>query len=365
MVTVVSLFSGGGGLDWGFQEEGFSIIWANDKLGDACETYKNNIHSDIICGDLVRIDVASIPSGDILIGGPPCQSFSLLGRRRPHDERGSLAWKYLDILKEKRPTYFLFENVVGIKSARTVDGNNVLQELEKSLLALGYGLTTCTLNAADYGVPQLRVRVFIAGSLNGERIDCPKPTHSKRPEKTLPDGELEKWVSSRAALSDLPTPSKEEGIPYGKEPQNEYQKKLRRNSHAVYNHYPPYASETDMKIIRSVPPGGNYRNVPDELSTKRIMNFKRTGGRTTTYGRLDPNEPAHTINTYFDRPNVGCNIHYSDDRMITIREGLRLQSFPDDFIVYSTNKRNYYYQVGNAVPPLLAQAWARKFKELV
>jgi DNA (cytosine-5)-methyltransferase 1 len=103
-------------------------------------------------------------------------------------------------------------------------------------------------------------------------------------------------------------------------------------------------------------------DVPDEIATSRILYFKRTGGRTTTYGRLDPNQPNYTLNTYFDRPNIGCNIHYAENRMITIREGLRFQSFPDDFEVLSSTKRNYYVQVGNAVPPLVSQAWARHIK---
>jgi len=364
LTKVISLFSGCGGLDLGFKEEGFDIVWANDKVPDVCKTYRSNVGDHIVCGDLNSVAISDIPSGDILIGGPPCQSFSLLGRRRPGDERGGLAWKYLDILKAKSPTFFLFENVVGIKSAKTQDGRNVLQELEKILLAIGYEINIFTINAADYGVPQLRRRIFIVGSLNDKRVDCPIPTHSKTPKKTLTGEKLEEWISSAAAISDLPEPSEKDGIPYDKEPQNEYQRMMRKNSSAVYNHYPPYASETDMRIIKSVPPGGNYMNIPDEIATGRIMKFKSTGGRTTTYGRLHPDRPAYTINTYFDRPNVGCNIHYSKDRLITIREGLRLQSFPDDFIVYSTTKRNYYYQVGNAVPLLLAQAWAKKFKEL-
>jgi DNA (cytosine-5)-methyltransferase 1 len=364
-IKVISLFSGCGGLDLGFKKEGFDIVWSNDKVEDACTTHRKNIGDHIVCGDLNVISVESIPSGNILIGGPPCQSFSLLGRRKPEDERGDLAWKYLEILEEKRPQLFLFENVLGMISAQTKDGHNVLDRLRNLVHHMGYRLSTYTLNAADYGVPQRRRRVFIVGSLNGKEIECPSPTHRETSERVLAGRVLERWISSREALSDLPKPSAEDGIPYATEAQNEYQRSMREKSNGVYNHYPPYASEKDMQIIRSVPPGGNYMDVPNDIATKRIMKFKQTGGRTTTYGRLDPEKPAYTINTYFDRPNVGCNIHYSEDRMITIREGLRLQSFSDDFIVYSNSKRNYYLQVGNAVPPLLAQAWARKLKEYI
>ena len=363
LIKVISLFSGCGGLDLGFKREGFEIVWANDRIEDVCVTYRNNIGNYIDCNDLNKIDIDDIPSGDILIGGPPCQSFSLLGKRDPEDERGNLVWKYLDILEDKRPQLFLFENVVGIKSARTRDGSNVLYELKKIVRRIGYELRVHTLNAADYGVPQRRQRVFIVGSLDGRKIDSPPPSHSRTPKKTLTGMILNRWVTSKEALSDLPPPSKKDGMPYDKGPQNEYQKMMRENSRLVYNHYPPYASAKDMEIIKSVHPGGNYMDVPDEIATKRIMKFKMTGGRTTTYGRLHPDQPAYTINTYFDRPNVGCNIHYSQDRLITIREGLRLQSFPDDFIIHSCTKRNYYFQVGNAVPLLLAQAWAKKLKE--
>ena len=127
----------------------------------------------------------------------------------------------------------------------------------------------------------------------------------------------------------------------------------------------PYASKKDLEIIHHVKQGGNYWDVPDDVATPRILYFKRTGGRTTTYGRLDPKKPTFTLNTYFDRPNIGCNIHYDENRMITIREGMRFQSFPDDFIVHSSNRRNYYVQVGNAVPPLLSEAWATRLKKIL
>jgi DNA (cytosine-5)-methyltransferase 1 len=122
----------------------------------------------------------------------------------------------------------------------------------------------------------------------------------------------------------------------------------------------PYMSAKDLQIIEAVRPGGNYMDVPDDIATKRILHFKETGGRTTTYGRLDRDCPSYTLNSYFSRPNVGCNIHYQQDRLITVREGLRLQSFPDSFTVLSTSRRSEYIQVGNAVPPLLAASIAEE-----
>jgi DNA (cytosine-5)-methyltransferase 1 len=359
---LISLFSGCGGLDFGFHETGFDIIWGNDFLADACETYKLNFKMDLDNRDLNEIDTDDIPDGDLLIGGPPCQSFSLLGKRNVKDKRGGLADKYFEILEKKKPDYFLFENVLGFKSAKTASGARVMDIVEKKVTKMGYSMSIDTLNSADYGVPQRRKRVFIYGSLNFRKLKYPKATHSEFSSSTSSGNDLQKWVSSSDALSDLPDPS-DDVIPYNSHPQTTYQKNIRLNSDAVYHHYPPYSSAKDMEIIRSVTPGGNYMDVPDEIATKRILNFKRTGGRTTTYGRLHPDKPAYTINTWFNRPNVGCNIHYLKDRLITIREALRLQSFPDRFKLFSSNKRNYHVQVGNAVPPLLSRAWAQQFLE--
>jgi Site-specific DNA methylase len=160
-------------------------------------------------------------------------------------------------------------------------------------------------------------------------------------------------------------PTADGKVEYTKEPDCDFLNFVRGDLDKTNLHITPYASKKDMEIIKCVKPGGNYMDVPDSIATKRILYFKKTGGRTTTYGRLDPEKPAYTLNTYFDRPNIGCNIHYNDDRMISIREGMRLQSFPDSFDLCSSSKRNYYVQVGNAVPPLLGLAWAKHLKNIL
>jgi DNA (cytosine-5)-methyltransferase 1 len=171
-------------------------------------------------------------------------------------------------------------------------------------------------------------------------------------------------VSSSAALSDLGSPTNDGQVGYVTPPSNDYQRFMRRPGQVTtVQHITPYSSPKDREIISFVKPGGNYMDVPDDVATPRIMNIKRTGGRTTTYGRLDPTMPAYTINTHFNRPNVGCNIHYTENRMISLREGLRLQSFPDDFVLTGSSKRSYYIQVGNAVPALLGWAWAKHLRE--
>lgn len=357
-MKLISLFTGTGGLDLGFHREDYDIIWANDIVEDFCISYENNFNVKPVCKDINKINLTAIPHGDIVVGGPPCQSFSLLGKRGKDDQRGQLVWSYIKVIDQIRPRVFLFENVPGIRSAKTPSGTKVIDDLKKAFLDIGYSIETYLLNAADYGVPQRRRRVFIIGNSLESEIGIPQATHSKSGGNGL-----KKWVTSKEALSDLPQPTESGNALYNRKPQYDYQRMIRDGSKKVTYHYQPYSSKKDMAIIQSVTPGGNYMDVPDEIATKRILNFKKTGGRTTTYGRLHPDTTPYTINTHFNRPNVGCNIHYEQDRLITIREALRIQSFPDTFQLHSSNKRNYYIQVGNAVPPLLAQAWAKHIKQ--
>lgn len=359
--NVVSLFAGCGGLDLGFVWEGYNIIWANDNFTDAVQTYRENVDGHIIPQDIRRVDIESIPDCDVVIGGPPCQAFSLVGKRDPEDPRGNLVWNFYEVVREKRPRIFLMENVTGLKAARDKEGVRVLPELLGSFSALGYAVNYFILNAADYGVPQRRRRLFIIGNRGGNQIPIPEPTHTRDLIQRALLEPRGRWITCKDAMDDLSSPSTDSDVGhYGGAPDCAYQGFARAgNNDTVRNHQMPYMSKTDLKIIKAVPVGGNYMDVPDNIATKRIKNFKRTGGRTTTYGRMDPSKPAYTLNTYFSRPNVGCNIHYREDRLITIREGLRIQSFPDNFVVSSTSVRSAYKQVGNAVPPLLAQALAR------
>ena len=351
-IKVVGLFSGCGGLDLGFKQAGYDIIWANDILRDACETYKLNIGNHIVNEDITKVNLETIPSADVIVGGPPCQGFSGIGKRDPNDDRSALVYSYLNVVDKIQPKIFLFENVTGIKSSKASDGSKVIDNLKKAFEDIGYYINIHTLNAADYGVPQKRKRVFIIGNKLGADITAPTQTHFENAS------DKKQWISSFEAISDLESPTENGNIKYKHEPICDYQSLMRKNSNETTLQIIPYSSPTDKEIIRHVKPGGNYMDIPDEVSTKRIMYFKSTGGRTTTYGRLEPEKPNYTLNTHFNRPNIGCNIHYNEDRMITIREGLRFQSFPDDFHLKSKTKRNYYVQVGNAVPPLLSKAWA-------
>lgn len=359
MIKVVSIFSGGGGLDLGFKSEGYDIIWAIDNNQNAVDTYKTNIGNHIICEDINSIDVKSIPQADVVIGGPPCQSFSLAGKRHTEDARGQLVWKYIEIIKHLQPKAFVFENVTGLLSARNSKKEKIIDKLTETFESIGYHLEKQIVNAADYGVPQRRRRVLLVGLKNNMKFAFPLPTHSE-------DGKLlPKYVSVHEALGDLPaaTANENEKIPYNIEPSNGYQLMMRDSCTGVTEHVVPKMSQLDEFIIKHVKPGGNYMDIPSTVDSKRIKRLQQSGGHTTCYGRLFPDSPAYTINTYFNRPNVGCNIHYQYDRLITIREALRLQSFPDNYVLVSSSKQGKSLIVGNAVPPLLAKMIARELKK--
>lgn len=357
-MDVVSLFSGGGGLDLGFIHAGYKIIWAIDNNANAVATYKANIGDHIRCADINAIDLADIPVADIVIGGPPCQSFSLAGKRNVEDARGQLVWRYIEIIKHVKPKAFVFENVTGLLSAKNSEGKKIFELLKQAFKDIGYSVVSKVVNAADYGVPQRRKRVIIVGIVGEHEFVFPKETHSDK------DGTLKRYISVEEALGDLPSAISDENgsCKYTTEPSNEYQKMM-RDTDVVTEHFIPQMSELDKYIITHVKPGGNYMDIPSDVNSERIKRLQRNGGHTTCYGRLEPSQPSYTINTYFNRPNVGCNIHYAADRLITVREALRLQSFPDSYKIVSSSKQGRNLIVGNAVPPMLAKAVALELKK--
>jgi DNA (cytosine-5)-methyltransferase 1 len=354
--TVVSLFCGLGGLDLGFMWAGFQAIWANELRENAARSYAENSGLVPVTGDIQRIPTRDIPDADVIIGGPPCQSFSLVGMRRQGDERGQLIFRFRDIVLQKRPKAFVMENVPGMAASR-IDGKRLTAILAADFEAAGYRVSVVKLKASDFMVPQRRTRIFILGSMCTpiEVRDARKfASECYGIDVTSFD------ISAAAAIGDLgPCVRKGEMARYGCAPHSEFARLMRRgNGDTVSLHECPRMSPRDMEFAKHIPPGGNYRDIPDAISTNRIMKFKRTGGRTTTYGRLHSDRPAYTINTYFRRPNVGSNFHYSEQRLITPREAMRFQCFPDAFVVHysSQDERNTY--IGNAVPSLLAHAVA-------
>ncbi|WP_318564481.1 DNA cytosine methyltransferase [Providencia stuartii] len=361
---VAGLFVGCGGLDFGFKNAGFNLIWANELSSDAAQSYSELVGHPVIVGDIWE-HLQTIPNAEILIGGPPCQAFSLVGKRLEDDPRAKLVFAFAQAVENVKPEVFVMENVPGLM-ASSINGIKLHEVLSARFRALGYNVEILKLIATDFFVPQKRKRVFMIGHRFQNKTF--KLITSKDFAQHLGKPDLIKPICVSDALGDLPSPlpkGSKEKIEYATPPITSYAKLMRQSNGGTVSHQVmPTMSILDREFVKHIPAGGNYMDIPDEISTKRIMSFKASGGRTTTYGRLHPDFPAYTINTYFNRPNVGANYHYNEERLITVREALRLQSFPDNFSPYYTNQRSLHTQVGNAVPPLMAQAIAYSIKQL-
>ena len=306
-LKVVSLFSGAGGLDLGFKQSGFDIVWANDNDKDAVETYKHNIGSEIICADISQIDVKTIPDCDVMIGGFPCQGFSVANTKRSVlDKRNKLYLQYIRVLKKKKPKVFLAENVKGIL---TLEKGMIIKAIIEDFSNAGYNVQYKLLNAADYGVPQTRQRVIIVGTrrdINRE-FHFPDPTH----DKLAANGKL-LWVSVKEALQNIPDP---DGPNANSVPNNEYSK---------------------------------YKLVMNGYLGKRP---------------IDENKPAPTVTARGDRKGGTVVLpHYNGQRRMTVRELASIQSFPVTY-QFMGSRTDCYRQIGNAVPPLLASILAAKIKK--
>lgn len=358
--TVASYFSGCGGLDFGFKNAGFSLDFANEIEPRFGESYKDLCESDILIGDFWKVR-SLLPETDVIIGGPPCQSFSLVGKRLEDDPRGKLVSGFEKLISDSRPRGFLIENVPGLASSK-IDGLRIPELISTHFRELGYEVLVAKVNSADYFVPQLRKRLVILGVREPiTPLELVSPDDFAKHLFQRTGVQFAGPVSAEDAFSDLPTPVEKSGgaIEYRTQPKSAYSRFMRLgNPDAVTLQNIPTMSARDAEYVRHIPPGGNYTNIPDDISSPRILRIKASGGRTTTYGRLHPERPSHTLNTYFNRPNVGTNYHYKENRLITVREALRLQSFPDSFTPHFKNQRELHIQIGNAVPPLLAEALA-------
>lgn len=340
--TAIDLFSGCGGLSYGFERAGFHIKFGIDHDQHALATFeKNHQDSQAIFTDISKLnkrDIRSMAGSkgiDLLIGGPPCQGVSLSGHRLRKDPRNELFLSYLRLLSDLRPKAFVMENVPGLLGL--FDG-----ELKDVLLRefnhFGYTVSYQILNAAQYGVPQARKRVFFVGLANGQIFDFPKLLNRKP-------------VTSFEALSDLPEFTLPSGSAYPMPPQSDYQKLIRKGSAGVYNHEITNHWDKTIEIISMVPDGGNYKNLPAELWNTRRVNIAWT--------RLNSQKPSFTVDTGHRH-----HFHYVYNRIPTVRENARLQSFPDSFVFVGT-KTSQHRQVGNAVPPLLAKLIAKSLLEYI
>lgn len=337
--TFIDLFCGAGGMSSGFEDAGFRSVIAIDCWQDALDTYRfNKPEANTLCADLSKVkpeDIKKeycISSVDVIIGGPPCQGFSIAGKRIIDDVRNKLYKSFVNFVDVFRPKVFVMENVPNILS---IGDGLVRDSIIADFNALGYKVNYKILTASDYGVPQNRRRAIFVGSRDGIDFKFPKPS-------------VVNPVTAKEAISDLPEDSIEEGGPYTTPPQSDYQELMRKNSTVVYNHSATVHTEQTKRIIAMVPDGGNYTCLPVELQATRKVHIAWT--------RLHSDRPSITIDTGHNH-----HFHYLYNRVPTARESARLQSFPDNYR-FLCGKTSQLKQIGNAVPPLMAKAIAEEVK---
>lgn len=334
--TFIDLFSGCGGLSLGFEMAGYKSLLAIDNWQDALDTYKhNNPDARTLCGDLSKISPEDIKQAynidrvGVIIGGPPCQGFSIAGKRIIDDERNKLYKSFVGFVRCFMPDAFVMENVPNILS---IGGGIVKDSIIKDFSGLGYNVTYKVLLASDYGVPQNRRRAVFVG-LKKDCFSFPTPT-------------ITRPITTEEALSDLPDNSVADGAAYPLPAQSPYQRMMREGVETLHNHQATIHTEQTARIIAMVPDGGNYKDLPEELQQTRKVNIAWT--------RLNSKKPSITIDTGHRH-----HFHYTYNRVPTVRESARIQSFPDSF-VFTNSKTSQYKQVGNAVPPLMAKAIAEQ-----
>ncbi len=360
---VVDLFAGAGGVSLGFEKAGFTIVFAFEKDPYSAETYKKNrekMNTEVVVKDISEIDFKNtlkkigLNRGeiDILISGPPCQgfSFSNMRTRSLKNPKNHLFKEFIRAVKEIYPKWILFENVSGIVN---FEKGKVIEILNAELSKSGYLYTWDIINAADYGVPQIRRRFFLIGNRIGTKFSFPKPTYG---EKRKP------YITVHDAISDLPLLKNGNDIDslfyrYNGSKLSGYKREMHINWNKSYclNNQITKNSDLVVKRYKFIPPGGNWKDIPSYLMKDYKNKHNCHGG---IYRRLKWDEPAIVVSNY--RKNM--LIHPDQDRGLSVREAARLQSFPDWYIFYS-GLTSQQQQVADAVPPLLAKTLADRIKK--
>lgn len=365
-MKVIDLFAGCGGLSLGFEMAGYDIPLAIEKDEWASETYqKNHPRTKVITGDITQIidlknliEKKDLPI-DGIIGGPPCQGFSLSGNRDKNDPRNSLFMEFVRFVKFFKPKFFVMENVTGILSMKTKDNQNVKDLILEEYNKAGYNVKICKLNAAEYGVPQSRIRVIFIGirkdlEYNEEKLE-PQPFIFGK-----------KQITIEQAIMDLPQIKSGEGkefIEYSQKPKTKYQRWARKDSQGVYNHIAMRHTKRLIERFENIKFGQSVADVDECHKQRKRGDASKISGKVFSQNNMRPypNKPSPTIPASF-QSNF---IHPFLNRNYTAREGARLQSFPDTYIfcgkrtTMSWEKNlSQYQQIGNAVPPLLAKAIA-------
>jgi DNA (cytosine-5)-methyltransferase 1 len=405
-MNVIELFCGAGGTSAGFRNAGFTICAGLDFSRHAMDSFRTNFPEvlaieapiqDVSAKDLLR--GTELPELDVLLGGPSCQGYSTIGNRIEDDPRNFLFSHYIRCVKELLPTWIVFENVRGMA---LYSKGRFIKELTESLAKLGYSCCYDVLNVADYGIPQRRERFFLIGTRHGFVPSFPEPTHQDprcatcakpdgsnrvRAKGAWKTGELfsslpcprcngsgfepphllrkRPWVTVWDAIGDLAYIGESGGSwdyqGYDQAPFSAYQKLMRDGVRGYDLHFAKPVSELSRAIISRVPEGGGIRSIPDAELPERFRIMRRVGNGglrrdcTTLYYRLSRTMPSYTITCSFTNVASGAFVHPLADRAITPREAARLQSFQDAF---QFSRSQIKSQIGNAVPPLMAQVLA-------
>ena len=331
-LKAVDLFSGAGGFSEGLRMAGFEVLGAVDSWAPAVESYRRNFDHPILQMDLAETDGGTLRRAlglgettiDVVVGGPPCQGFSIQRIGEDHDQRNHLVLEFGRLVRELNPRVFVMENVPGMLGKR---GRALTEAFRQQILAEGYDLYSVRVNAADYGVPQTRRRVFFCGWRRDEvaPVPFPGPTHGE-----------DEWVTVEEAIGDLPSPPEDHTpIP----------------GDAL--HYRTRLSSKNLRRLAHIPPGEGFEALPIDLRAACHKSGAERIGHRNVYGRLAPDEPAGTITARFDSFTRGKFAHPREDRNISLREGARLQTFPDTFEFDGTQEQ-IAALIGNAVPPRLA-----------
>jgi DNA (cytosine-5)-methyltransferase 1 len=335
--TFVDLFSGCGGLTLGLQQAGWQCLLGVDHWRDAVATYRSNFADhraeELDIHDLTERRLASLLEDrpTWVVGGPPCQGFSTVGKRQREDPRNELVRQFREVVARLQPEGFLIENVLGLK---VMDFQEPVREL---FTALGYEVTAMELRAADYGVPQLRRRIIFVGHRERGRFLGPRVV-------ARPDDFTTVWD----AIGDLPEVGPgETRTDYDKEPFTDYQRMLRGDPRELQGHTVSRPPKALVKAISFIPDGGNRKSIPDR--------YQPASGFHNSYSRLSSSAPAVAVTSNMGKPSGTRCIHPFQHRGLTAREGARLQSFPDRFH-FLGGVVSQRLQVANAVPVLLARA---------
>lgn len=378
-IKTIDLFAGAGGITEGFRQAGATCVFANDFNGHACETFRHN-HPEvqIVRGSIEDLDAADIREStglrkgelDVLVGGPPCQGFSINAPERfLEDPRNSLFKHYLRFIDEFAPKLLMFENVPGMLS---LGGGKLFDTVIWQMQERGYRISAKILLSAHYGVPQVRWRMIILGSRVGDVPQHPEPTHFYLGRPNFKGGStiatrlvpLDQYrmapaVTLHDAIADLPPVEAGSGAEvahYGRGTEcSEYASAMRQDCNELYNHTANGLSKINFERLKHIQAGQAWTAIPHSLLPEG-MKKARTSDHTMRYGRLPWSSLAGTMMTKCD-PHLGAVFHPEQPRTFTVREAARIQSFPDSYRFLGPRVAQYE-QVGNAVPVLMAKAIA-------